>query len=157
MTGLHKREQEILKAFREDGEVTVSALSSRLNVSMVTVRADLKSLEEKGMLVRIRGGAIPAYHPELLDKMGSHREAKERIARKAAELIEDNDRIMITNGTTSALVGRYLREAQPAGGDQLPAAASLRAGEPPAFPHLRGRRVPAHRRRSGRSRGAAGA
>ncbi len=108
MTGLHKREQEILETFREDGEVTVSSLSRRLSVSVVTVRADLKSLEEKGMLVRVRGGAIPAYHPELLDKMGSHRDAKERIAKKAAELIEDHDRIMITNGTTSALVGRYL-------------------------------------------------
>lgn len=108
MIGLNNREQQILNTFQEGGEVTVSSLSKRLSVSVVTVRADLKSLEEKGMLVRIRGGAIPAYHPELLDKMRSRRDAKERIAKKAADLIEENDRIMITNGTTSALVGRYL-------------------------------------------------
>ena len=108
MIGLQKREEEIIKALQEDGELTVSSLSRRLQVSVVTVRADLKSLEGKGLLVRTRGGAIPAYHPDILDKMKSHQDAKERIARKAAELIGDNDRVMITNGTTSALIGKYL-------------------------------------------------
>lgn len=108
MIGLQKREEEILDALRDEGELTVSSLSRRLKVSVVTVRADLKSLEEKGILVRTRGGAIPAYHPDMLDKMKSQRSAKERIARKAADLIRDNDQVMITNGTTSALIGKYL-------------------------------------------------
>ncbi len=108
MTGLNKREEQILDTLRDNGDISVSTLSSQLGVSVVTVRADLKSLEEKGMLVRTRGGAMPAFHPELLDKMRSRRDVKERIAKAAAELIEDNDRIMITNGTTPALLVRYL-------------------------------------------------
>ncbi len=108
MNGLHKREEEILEVLRNEGDLSVTSLSERFGVSVVTVRADLKSLEKKGMLVRTRGGAVPAFHPELLDKMNSRREAKERIARAAADLIEENDRLIITNGTTSALIGRYL-------------------------------------------------
>lgn len=103
-----KREDVILEILRDGGDVTVSALSETLGVSVVTIRADLKSLEERGLILRTRGGAIPAFHPEMLDKKGSHTAEKERIARAAADMVKDGDQIMITNGTTSALVGRYL-------------------------------------------------
>jgi len=39
-------------------------------------------------------------------------EEKQRIARKAAELVCDGDRIMIEAGTTTALLSRYLVEKQ---------------------------------------------
>ncbi|MCF7944376.1 MAG: DeoR/GlpR family DNA-binding transcription regulator [Spirochaetia bacterium] len=108
MVGLNKRENQILELLKTGQDASVSALSKLLEVSVVTVRADLKSLEEKGMVVRSRGGAVPAFHPELLDKMGSRTPEKERIAQAAANLVQDGDRLMITNGTTSALVGRYI-------------------------------------------------
>lgn len=108
MIGLNKREKEILEIIKDGDDSSVSYLSSTLGVSVVTVRADLKSLEEKGMIIRTRGGAIPAFHPDLMDRKSSRNAQKERIAKAAAELVGDGDRIMITNGTTSALVGRYL-------------------------------------------------
>lgn len=108
MAGTGSREEQILDTLRNEGDVSVNALSSRLGVSVVTVRADLKTLEEKGLIIRTRGGAVPAYHPELLDKMKSFRDAKIRIAKAASTLVQDNDYIMITNGTTTALIGRYL-------------------------------------------------
>jgi len=73
------RERIILKLLSERGSLSVSVLSRELGVSEVTVRSDLKSLDEKN-----------------------------RIARAAAELIRDGDRIMIEAGTTTALVARYL-------------------------------------------------
>lgn len=108
MIGLNKRENQILDTLRDGKSPSVAELSHELGVSVVTVRADLKSLEEKGMIIRMRGGAVPAFHPELLDRIGSRTAEKERIARAAADLVKDGDKIMITNGTTSALVGRYL-------------------------------------------------
>jgi len=108
MIGLNNREKQIIDFMKSGGDVSVTALSRLLEVSAVTVRADLKSLEEKGMIIRSRGGAMPAFHPELLDKMASSIPQKERIAKAAAALIKDGDRLMITNGTTSTLVGRYL-------------------------------------------------
>ncbi len=108
MTGISGREEQILDALRNNSDLSVNTLSKELGVSVVTVRTDLKSLEEKGLVVRTRGGAVPAFHPELMDKMKSYRDEKERIAKAASSLVEDNDRIMITNGTTPALIGRYL-------------------------------------------------
>ncbi len=108
MIGVSKRENQILESLRTGESYSVSELSHKLGVSVVTVRADYKSLEEKGMIIRAHGGAILAFHPELMERMGSRRAEKERIAKAAAELVKDGDKIMITNGTTSALVGRYL-------------------------------------------------
>ncbi|MCF7933937.1 MAG: DeoR/GlpR family DNA-binding transcription regulator [Spirochaetia bacterium] len=108
MIGLSSRENQILETLRNGEKNSVSELSHELGVSVVTIRADLKSMEEKGVIVRTRGGAIPAFHPEMMDRIGSRTPEKERIAKAAADLVKDGDKIMITNGTTSALVGRYL-------------------------------------------------
>ncbi len=108
MNGITKRENQILELLRNGSDVSVSRLSDILDVSVVTVRADLKLLEEKGLILRTRGGAVPAFHPDMLDKKSSRNHEKERIAKAAAALVSDGDQIMITNGTTSALVGRYL-------------------------------------------------
>lgn len=108
MVGLSEREIRIVELLQTGGELSVSFLSDTLGVSSVTVRSDLKALESKGMIVRSRGAAMSAYHPLLLEKQSSNIEKKEAIAKAAASMVGDGDRIMITNGTTSALIGRYL-------------------------------------------------
>ena len=108
MVGLSGREERIVELLQDGGELSVSALSETLGVSSVTIRSDLKALEAKGIILRSRGAAMSAYHPLLVEKQSSHVEAKEAIAKAAASLVHDGDRIMITNGTTSALIGRYL-------------------------------------------------
>jgi DeoR family galactitol utilization operon repressor len=77
-------------------------------VSAVTVRTDLSNLEAQGLVIRTRGGASPAFHPELMARLKSRVEQKNRIARAAAALVENGDSIMIEAGTTTALVARYL-------------------------------------------------
>jgi DeoR family galactitol utilization operon repressor len=109
------RERIILKLLSERGSLSVSVLSRELGVSEVTIRSDLKSLEEEGYLNRSRGGASPALHPTIIERQRFRIEEKNRIARAAAELVRDGDRIMIEAGTTTALVARYLigkREVQ---------------------------------------------
>lgn len=108
MVGLSIREEQIVELLKEHSEVSVAALSDRLGVSSVTIRSDLKGLAAKGIIVRTRGAAMSAYHPLLAEKQSSHVEVKEAIAKLAASMVQDGDRIMITNGTTSALIGKYL-------------------------------------------------
>ncbi len=108
MVGLSGREEKIVNMLQNGGELSVLTLSEKLGVSSVTIRSDLRALESKGIILRTRGAAMSAYHPLLMEKQSSHREEKEAIAREAATLVHDGDRIMITNGTTSALIGRYL-------------------------------------------------
>ena len=64
--GLTSREEQIIELLRRGENITVNELSSALDVSAVTIRSDLKTLEEKGILIRTRGGAVPAFHPELM-------------------------------------------------------------------------------------------
>ncbi len=102
------RERSILKLLSERGSLSVSLLSRELGVSEVTVRSDFKELEEKGYLIRSRGGAYPALHQSIVDRQQKNLEAKGRIARAAALLVRDGDRIMIEAGTTTALIVRHL-------------------------------------------------
>jgi len=92
----------------ERGTLSVVDLALQFNVSEVTIRSDLKALEERGLLTRTRGGALPAMHRNILERQSERIADKIRIARAAAELVEDGDVIMIEAGTTTALVARYL-------------------------------------------------
>jgi DeoR family transcriptional regulator, galactitol utilization operon repressor len=103
-----ERERTILSLLSERGSLSVSLLSRELGVSEVTVRSDLKELEERGYLIRSRGGAYPALHQSIIERQQQNIEAKNRIARAAALLVRDGDRIMIEAGTTTALLVRYL-------------------------------------------------
>jgi DeoR family galactitol utilization operon repressor len=102
------RERTILKLLSERGSLSVSLLSKELGVSEVTVRSDFKELEEKGYLIRSRGGAYPALHQSIVERQQLFLEEKNRIASAAASLVRDGDRIMIEAGTTTALLVRHL-------------------------------------------------
>jgi DeoR family galactitol utilization operon repressor len=105
---LNERERIILDRLSGDGSVSVAALAQDLGLSEVTIRSDLKIMEDKGWVNRIRGGAAPAVHRQILERQRERQEAKNAIARAAAELVRDGDVIMIEAGTTTALIARYL-------------------------------------------------
>lgn len=108
MLELQPRERIILD-YLAKGEITgIQQLSEVLQVSSNTVRNDFESMEEKGVIITVRGGAIPAYYPEIIQRMNTNFQDKLLIAKYAASLIEDNDTIMISCGTTCSLIGRYL-------------------------------------------------
>lgn len=105
---LSERERAILTLIAEQENVSVSNMSRLLNVSPVTVRSDLNNLADKGYIVRTWGGAFPAFVPEVLERQRSMTEEKNRIAKAAAEFVEDGDTVMIEAGTTTALIAKYL-------------------------------------------------
>ena len=90
-----ERTNYILDRLAREGEVSVAQLASDLGVSPVTVRASLKSLDEQGYLVRTHGGARPTTFRNIHLRQNDRVETKERIARAAADMIHDDDRIMI--------------------------------------------------------------
>lgn len=103
-----ERESYILDLLAKDGSLSVAALSKDLGVSEVTIRASLKSMEERGLLARTWGGAKPSTLTDVLERVRVQGEEKERIAAAAAELVRDGDRIMIEAGTTTAMIVRHL-------------------------------------------------
>lgn len=107
-TTFSDRKELILAALAEDSNVSVADLAKRMGVSVVTVRTDLASLEEEGILVRTHGGAMPAFHPQILARMRQDKDRKAAIAKAAAEKIQDGETVIISAGTTTALIAKYL-------------------------------------------------
>lgn len=103
-----EREAYILDLLAKDGSLSVSALSRDLGVSEVTVRSNLRDLEQRGLLTRTHGGAEPVRILDVLDRARQQAAEKERIATQAAAMVVDGDRVMIEAGTTTALLVRHL-------------------------------------------------
>ncbi|GAB4510984.1 MAG: DeoR/GlpR family DNA-binding transcription regulator [Anaerolineae bacterium] len=101
-----ERQRIILDILRREGVVRSAELRELLNVSLVTIRNDLRELERAGECEIIWGGAVskqPATEAEVkLDQRGQiHRKEKQRIGAKAAELVEAGQTIIVDAGTTT--------------------------------------------------------
>lgn len=106
------RKEKILEMLSRDGRVDVNTLSDLFAVSKVTIRMDLKDLEEKGLLSRVHGGAISSYktyyNMNFTQRYSANEQEKKSIAARAAELICDGDTIMLNAGTTTLYIVRML-------------------------------------------------
>lgn len=103
-----ERESLILGRLAREGTLSVAGLSKQLGVSEVTIRTDLRALEERGLLARTHGGAEATGYRNVLERQLQHSVEKERIAAAAAELVADDDVIMIEAGTTCAEIVAHL-------------------------------------------------
>lgn len=103
-----ERKSIILEMLMEKSSVSVSELAKQLNVTVVTARADLAALEEEGLLIRTHGGAVPAHHPKIMERMQAQKRGKSSIAKAAAAMVEDGDTVIVSAGTTTALIAKYL-------------------------------------------------
>ncbi|EMB48717.1 DeoR/GlpR transcriptional regulator [Vibrio mimicus] len=105
------RRHTIVKLVNEQGEVSVEALSSQFETSEVTIRKDLASLEKNGQLLRRYGGAtaLPkeVMHDEMSEKVSVR---KVSLAKAAAKLIRDHNRIVIDSGSTTAALIQQLND-----------------------------------------------
>ena len=117
MTG-NNRIDGILRELRRKGSVSLEELVKDLHASPASVRRDLAKLELKGLIRRTPGGATLVepllYEPFRYDSVFQNREQhraadKRRIGLAAAELIQENETVGFTAGTTTTHVARTLR------------------------------------------------
>src|SRR5690606_20624330 len=111
------RHSAILEKLKEDGRVKINDLSEELNVSGVTIRKDLKLLEDKKLLFRTHGGGSirnPYMNERTInEKETINAEVKRKIAREAVKLIGDSDSIIIGSGTTVFQLAHVLNPKRP--------------------------------------------
>jgi DeoR family transcriptional regulator, aga operon transcriptional repressor len=106
------RRDRMLDLLRERDFVRVGDLAARFDVSEVTVRSDLDVLESRGLLRRVRGGAVPrAVTP--VERPFEEAEVtlaaqKQAIGRAAAAMVESGDTIVLDVGTTTTAVAQAL-------------------------------------------------
>ncbi|QSX40855.1 DeoR/GlpR family DNA-binding transcription regulator [Shewanella cyperi] len=94
-----QRRHAIISLLNERGELHVDELAARFETSEVTIRKDLATLEKAGLLLRRYGGAVPV--PQEITQQRASSPAKQAIAREAAALIRDHNRIIIDYGSTT--------------------------------------------------------
>jgi DeoR/GlpR family transcriptional regulator of sugar metabolism len=107
----HERLTALLDALAETGRVDIDAAAERLDVSAATIRRDLDTLDDQGLLVRTRGGAVPtsvAYDLPLRYKSARNTASKLAIAAAAADLVPPGAVVALNGGTTTTEVARAL-------------------------------------------------
>ncbi len=110
------RHKLILNKLELNGYVNVNELSLEFGVSVVTIRKDLKLLEERKLLFRSHGRAIPAdpyiteHHVNIKEKI--HAEEKIRIAIEAASNLESNDSIILASGTSVIEFAKHIKQIE---------------------------------------------
>jgi len=101
-----QRRRAIIDLLNSQGEVSVETLANQFSTSEVTIRKDLAALEGNGLLLRRYGGAVLVPQELISDPAEKVSVRKQAIARAAAQLIRDHNRIILDSGssTTAALL-----------------------------------------------------
>jgi DeoR/GlpR family transcriptional regulator of sugar metabolism len=112
-----ERRKTIKELLFKNNSVKVSDLVKQFNVSEETIRRDLNQLEKEGFLEKNYGGAIlveKQVNHTILPIQERHQQfysEKELIGKKAAELIQPEQTIILDAGTTTWHVSRGLENA----------------------------------------------
>lgn len=108
-----ERRQQILSRIREDGKIEIEALARELDVSAMTIRRDLATLEEEGKVMRTHGGAVA---PNALiaetpyqNKVTVNTEQKRAVAQLAAEMIPKHAKVLLDSGTTTLEIAKKIK------------------------------------------------
>jgi DeoR/GlpR family transcriptional regulator of sugar metabolism len=105
-----ERRSRIVQMVSASGRVQVANLVREFGVTETSIRRDLSLLEQAGRLQRVHGGAIPRQGSwradSFAEKMGLQIDAKRRIGKAAAGLINSRDIILLDSGTTTLQIVR---------------------------------------------------
>lgn len=95
---------EVLNFIRKNDFTNTQQLCEQFRVSESTIRRVLDKLDAMGLIARIHGGAMPISSPtkmtEFQQRNRQNKAQKIAIARRAAELVNEHDTIILMGGTT---------------------------------------------------------
>lgn len=103
--GAPERRRWILARLAVTGFLAVPDLAKELDVSDMTVRRDLRRLEENGEVLVVHGGVrLPHAHlrsTAFVTRAQTQADEKTQIARHAASMVGDDDAVAVDAGTTT--------------------------------------------------------
>lgn len=112
---IEERHQLILEALSQNGSISTAEIQEKFGISYDSAKRDLRLLEEKGLLKRTHGGALPIKKADCFglsskERIKNIKENYLKIAQKAVEMIEDNDVIYLTNASVGYLIAQNIPE-----------------------------------------------
>lgn len=111
-----ERFSKILAIISAKNSVTVQELMETLGASESTVRRDLNTLDSRGEIVKVHGGAMAVTtdfkmrDDDVSDRRVMHMDEKRTAAQYAASLIQRDDFVYIDAGTTTEYIIDYISE-----------------------------------------------
>ncbi|MDM8311493.1 MULTISPECIES: DeoR/GlpR family DNA-binding transcription regulator [Clostridium] len=105
---MNERHTRIVNIVNKSKKIEVNALAEMLGVSPVTIRKDLGSLEEKGLLSREHGYAVMLNTDDINNRLAVCYETKVKIAKAAANMVSSGETVMIESGSSCALLAGEL-------------------------------------------------
>lgn len=110
---INHRQAEISEELKKEKRMSVSALARKFHVSEMTIRRDLKILEEKGCIKRYNGGAIfcsdeiclPIGYRKML-----HAKQKAELAKRTKKFLGDSMNIFLDSSSTCSYIIPILSE-----------------------------------------------
>ncbi|NUT92506.1 MAG: DeoR/GlpR transcriptional regulator [Saccharothrix sp.] len=105
-----QRRDLLLERLRVDGRIVAKDLAVELDMSEDSIRRDLRELAAAGLCQRVYGGALPVS-PAIADyttRQELETSGKERVAARAAALLEPGGTVILDGGTTTLAVVRAL-------------------------------------------------
>jgi DeoR family fructose operon transcriptional repressor len=101
----HDRQRAIYLLALRRGSVDVADLARRYGVTTETIRRDLSDMQQRKLLRRVHGGAVPVerinHEPMLAARDVVNAEEKLRIATKAVEEVPERGSMIIDSGSTT--------------------------------------------------------
>ncbi len=113
---VEQRRRRVLDRLRKQESVTVSELVKLFGVSSVTIRADLEEMSDAGLLVRSHGGALrrldAAQDVPVKIRQTLQHPQKVKIAQRLAQMIRQDETLILDSGSTTLEVARQIRHLQ---------------------------------------------
>jgi DeoR family fructose operon transcriptional repressor len=111
-----KRKNIILASIKEEGEVNVKELAEKIGISEITIRRDLVTLANNGLIFRTHGGAMRMdlvnTPVDFRNKAASNIEQKDYICQIAANEIVDGDVIFMDCGSTVFRLCQFIKHKE---------------------------------------------
>ena len=110
-----ERQNNILEYINSAHKATTNELAEKFNVSKVTIRRDIDTIAEQGLIAKTDGGAVALTNGSLHEipysvKSEHNQSAKKKIGKTAASLIEDGDIIILDSGSTTLEIAKNITQ-----------------------------------------------
>jgi DeoR/GlpR family transcriptional regulator of sugar metabolism len=105
---MKEREIKILDILSSNKKIKISLLAEMLDVTPVTLRRDLERLEKKGMIGRSHGHVSIEGADNTGKRMAYNHSIKRKIAKAAAQTVEEGEVIMLESGSCCAIFAEEL-------------------------------------------------
>ena len=107
------RKRLVLETLKKNGGIKIAELAENLNKSRMTITRDLDELADKGLLLRVHGGAVSnistSYEPPYYSRKGLRNEVKQAIASVANDLITEGNTLILDVGSTTRELALFLK------------------------------------------------